>query len=132
MHDIALVEQNRQTQKAALRCALALRFLHSFFVIRVRLDSLEKTKKLMLLFPRFICLLHYFCTCANSQLGPFTAVLYLCTNSQRSQRKFACDRRSSKRRGFHWVGVNRVKKICDEKMQQDSSETTAVKSIYFL
>ena len=54
MHDFALVEQNRKKQKAALRCALALRFLHSFFALRVRLDSLEKTKNLLLLFPRFI------------------------------------------------------------------------------
>jgi len=35
MHDFALVEQNAKKQKAALRGALALRFLHSF----LRLES---------------------------------------------------------------------------------------------
>ena len=53
MHDFVLVEQNRKKQKAALRCAQALRFLH-IFVLRVRLDSFKKTKNLMLLCPRFI------------------------------------------------------------------------------
>ena len=91
MHYFLLVEQNRIKQKAALCCALALWFLHTFFALRIRLESLEKLKFYCYSFlGLFFCRIPLF-TCKRSRphfppskTNPFSSFQCFCSHSQRS------------------------------------------------